>query len=406
MKPELRPPSRTRNGGRPDRPVSSSSAMRRSAMAPTSLMASAMMSAAKATGSAWKLPPEITSPVSQNTSGLSDAALASMTSTRAACARLSRHAPITCGMQRTEYGSCTRPQSACDGTISLPSSSVRTAPATAIWPGWPRAAWMRASKGLIEPWMASSDSAPDISAAANTSSAPNRPCQRERRRHLRAVEQRQAFLGAEHEGLEADAAHGLGTADHACRRPGRLALADQHAGHVRERRQVARRTDRALARNARQHARVEQRQQRIDQRGPHARVAARQAHGLGREHHAHHRRGQRLARAHAVRQHEVALQLGQVVVADARARKLAEAGVDAVDHLVVLHDVAHGGFGRFMPSRTDGSSDSTHAAGLDASQHRKVDLAGREGQGGGCWFGLDVIAWHVNLSIQVGREKT
>ncbi len=64
MKPELTPPSRTRKGGRPERPESSSSASRRSEMAPISLTASAMMSAAKATGSAWKLPPEITSPVS------------------------------------------------------------------------------------------------------------------------------------------------------------------------------------------------------------------------------------------------------------------------------------------------------------------------------------------------------
>src|SRR5258708_28383582 len=68
-----------------------------------------MMSAAKATGSAWKLPPEITSPLSK-TSGLSEAALASITSTRAAWLRLSRQAPMTWGTQRMEYGSCTRPQ--------------------------------------------------------------------------------------------------------------------------------------------------------------------------------------------------------------------------------------------------------------------------------------------------------
>ena len=54
-------------------------------------------------------------------------------------------------------------------------------------------------------------------------------------------------------------------------------------------------------------------EQRIDDLGPHARVAARQAHGLGREHQPHHAGGQRLARAGAVRQHEVALQLGQAV---------------------------------------------------------------------------------------------
>jgi hypothetical protein len=172
----------------------------------------------------------------------------------------------------------------------------------------------------------------------------------------------------------------LGAADDLAVGQRRLAFADQHAGHVRERREVARRTDRSLARNARRDARIEQRQQRIDQRRPHARVPARQAHGLGREDHAHHRRGQRLARAHAVREHEVALQLGQVVVADARARELAEAGVDAVDHLVVLDDVAHRRFGARHAIQHRRIERQLHAAGLDASQHREVHLAGREGQ--------------------------
>ena len=53
------------------------------------------MSAAKATGSAWKFPPEITSPFSAKTRGLSDAAFASIRRMRAACRRLSRQAPIT-----------------------------------------------------------------------------------------------------------------------------------------------------------------------------------------------------------------------------------------------------------------------------------------------------------------------
>ena len=82
---------------------------------------------------------------------------------------------MTWGTQRIEYGSCTRPQCTWLVTISLPSSRPRSAPATAIWPIWPRAAWMRASNGLTEPWIASSDSAPAISPAASTCSAPNSP---------------------------------------------------------------------------------------------------------------------------------------------------------------------------------------------------------------------------------------
>ena len=51
-----------RNGGRRDTPASISIAMRRSAIAPTSAIASAIASAASATGSAWKLPPETIAP--------------------------------------------------------------------------------------------------------------------------------------------------------------------------------------------------------------------------------------------------------------------------------------------------------------------------------------------------------
>ena len=100
MKPEFTPPSSTRNGGRPDRFASIRSAMRRSASAPVSAMASARLSAANATGSAWKLPPEITSPASANTRGLSETAFASVTSVAPAARVWSRIAPITCGWQR------------------------------------------------------------------------------------------------------------------------------------------------------------------------------------------------------------------------------------------------------------------------------------------------------------------
>ena len=124
MKPELTPPSSTRNGGSPDRFASISSAMRRSDSAPISAIASARLSAANATGSAWKLPPERISPVCANTSGLSDTAFASISSTSAAWRIWSRHAPITCGWQRRLYGSCTRWQSTCDARMSLPREQV------------------------------------------------------------------------------------------------------------------------------------------------------------------------------------------------------------------------------------------------------------------------------------------
>ena len=100
MNPEFTPPCSTRNGGRPESELSMSSAMRRSESAPISAIAIASASAASATGSAWKLPPERISSVSKNTRGLSVTAFASISNTRAACRIWSRHAPITCGWQR------------------------------------------------------------------------------------------------------------------------------------------------------------------------------------------------------------------------------------------------------------------------------------------------------------------
>ncbi len=74
--------------------------MRRSARPPISAIASASVSAAKATGSAWKLPPEIISPVSGKISGLSVTALASISKVRETLATKSMIAPMTCGWQR------------------------------------------------------------------------------------------------------------------------------------------------------------------------------------------------------------------------------------------------------------------------------------------------------------------
>ena len=78
MKPELRPGLGVRKAGSRDSAGSTSMAMRRSASEPISQIASAIMSAAKATGSAWKLPPESASPSSAKISGLSETPLASV----------------------------------------------------------------------------------------------------------------------------------------------------------------------------------------------------------------------------------------------------------------------------------------------------------------------------------------
>ena len=181
MKPELTPGSRTRNGGRPDKVASISSAMRRSASAPISAIASARVSAAKATGSAWKLPPETISAcpdlASWKISGLSVTALASISRVRPALPSKSRQAPMTCGWQRRLYGSCTRSSpSRCEARMALLATSWRYICAARICPGWPRTACTRASNGASLPLAASSDSAPVTMAASSRRSAMNRPC--------------------------------------------------------------------------------------------------------------------------------------------------------------------------------------------------------------------------------------
>ena len=62
----------------------------------------AIMSAANATGSAWKLPPESASSVSGKISGLSETPFASVASSDAAWRSTSSTAPITWGWQRRQ----------------------------------------------------------------------------------------------------------------------------------------------------------------------------------------------------------------------------------------------------------------------------------------------------------------
>ena len=111
INPELTPLFLTRNAGKSLILGSTKIASLRSEILAISQIAMARISAAKATGSAWKLPPEITSPLSVKISGLSVTAFASIMSVLAALLIISKTAPITCGWHLSEYGSCTFSQS-------------------------------------------------------------------------------------------------------------------------------------------------------------------------------------------------------------------------------------------------------------------------------------------------------
>ena len=78
-------------------------AMRRSASEPISQIASAIMSAANATGSAWKLPPESAIAVlGEDQRIVGDAVGLDRRARSATWRSMSSTAPITCGWQRRQ----------------------------------------------------------------------------------------------------------------------------------------------------------------------------------------------------------------------------------------------------------------------------------------------------------------
>ena len=96
--------------------------------------------------------------------------------------------------------------------------------------------------------------AQQTTAASSRRSARNSPSSASARLKLRAIQQREAFLRLQFEWRDARGLHDLGAA---CRltlpvadgRCSGFAFADQRQGEVRERREIARRADRALRRN-------------------------------------------------------------------------------------------------------------------------------------------------------------
>ena len=165
---------------------------------------------------------------------------------------------------------------------------------------------------------------------------------------LRAVDQRQPFLGLQRQRLDAGfAQHRRCGAALACDQE--LAFAQQRQRHVRQRCQVARGADRTLCRDEGHQAGVEHGQQRVDDQRPHAGRAARQRQRLGGQHQAHHFGRQRRADADRMRADQVQLQRRQVGFADAGGRQLAEAGVHAIHRRAAggraLHHGSAGGDG-------------------------------------------------------------
>ncbi len=224
--------------------------------------------------------------------------------------------------------------------MAEPVIRSRNAPAVSIWPGWRRRAWMRWSNGASEPLGRFGRQRAGDESRLQQDFGLEQPCQGVGGRKLRAVEQGQAFLGPENERFQTCPGEGR-IRRHAAGRRVDLAFADHRGGHVRQRRQVARRADAALARNDRDQVEPEHVLDALQGLTLHAGRTLRQRRHLQRQHQPTTGRGAGFADAGGVREHDVALKRRQVVVIDAHARQLAEAGIDAVDGLSLTKDALY-----------------------------------------------------------------
>ena len=99
------------------------------------------------------------------------------------------------------------------------------------------------------------------------------------------------------------------------------------------------------------------------------------AHRLGGEHQAHYARFQRFAGSDAVRQHQIALQLGQALGRDDGLRELAEAGVDAVGDCACVEYALHHGLRGEQARARLWRQFQVQTACMDAAQAGEIDLS-------------------------------
>ena len=117
---------------------------------------------------------------------------------------------MTCGWQRRRVGILHLAAFAVAGVDGAVGNNSRYAAAAAICPGWPRRSWMRASNGLADAFRrVDRQRARHQRGGVQIVDGEQVP-QRQRRRGLRAVEQRQAFLRGQRDRLESRALQALG----------------------------------------------------------------------------------------------------------------------------------------------------------------------------------------------------
>ena len=229
--------------------------MRRSLMFPISAIATASASATRATGSAWKLPPEITSPVSANTSGLSETAFASSIRIAAASRSVRRH-----GAEHL------RDAAQAVRILNAPAVAVRLVDLAAFDAARAARRRRRSATRARARRGCAGRTASRCRAPLRSSARRRRATRRTRPRRRRAPRSASAVdtcvplssaspsFALQLERRDPDRTPARRRAGHA-RSPAtsRIADADQRGRQVRERREIARRADRALPGDHREH---------------------------------------------------------------------------------------------------------------------------------------------------------
>ena len=202
----------------------------------------------------------------------------------------------------------------------------------------------------------------------------NRATERKRRRHLRPVQQCQAFLCRQGQRRQAGDFQRFGRF-HPLAFVASLAFAQQHQRHVGQRRQVAGGTDRTFQRNVRVNLGIDQGDQGVDHHPANTGETTAQAVDLEHHDQAHQRIADRLANTGGVGQHQGALQVFQVFAGNAGRGQQAETGVDAVGGAVFREDLFHAGHAGVDLCRSTVVEGHTHRLLIHGTQLGKAQLA-------------------------------
>ena len=319
MRPELTPASGARNGGSPcDRLGSSRRSVRRSLRAPTSATAMARKSATAATGAPWKLPHDSTRP-SGSTTGLSMNERSSRSAIVRACSIVSRAAPCTCGVQRSEYG-------VLDPVVADPVTGDDRRPGE-------QPAQVGRAHRLADLRPHGDEILGEGAIGAEQRLGRHRPGQVGRRDQtvevgqgehehpehpVGAVDEGEALLGPQRHRRHAGGPHRRRAAEPAAVGPAGLALADEHQRRGGQRGEVAAGAERAVLADDRRDPAVEQRDDRVGDLDPGPGEAHRQTAGPQEHHRPHHLALDLRAHPGGVRPDQRDLQLGRALVRGSR----------------------------------------------------------------------------------------